>query len=260
MKKNKNLIVAPLSEDQRIKSNIQFIHELCKKRYPGAATVFWGGSTSCHQETTTSDLDIVIIFHHLPQAYREAFVNDGRLIDAFIHDKETLNYFFEKIDAPSYMPALPNMIYTGIEIPSETSLGKTIKNLAQDLLKKGPEISKSMLDYRRFLITDLLDDLKGTSDKYEFLSISSSLHKNLCEFYLLSHHQWIGEGKMLIKMLRDFNPEICDHIYQQYQAAITKFQYEPMEKVTQKLLKSYGGLLWDGFRLDAPKKWRKNAR
>jgi hypothetical protein len=244
-------------DDTYIQSHIKWIHELIQKRYPHAKTAFWAGSTSCNPEMPGSDFDIVIVFEKLPNAHREAFIHEGKLIDAFIHDIETMNYFFDEVDSPSHAPALPHMIYSGIEIPKESSFGEALKKKARLLLEKGPSISDSSLQYRRFLITDLLDDLKNTSDSHEFLTTCSCLHQALCEFYLLAHQQWIGKGKMLIKLLRDFNPHFEKEIQSDYYCAIKNFQSEPMEKFTQKLLDSYGGMLWDGFLLKAPSEWRK---
>ncbi|PPE03066.1 Aminoglycoside N(6')-acetyltransferase type 1 [Holospora curviuscula] len=53
------------------------IQKLIKERYVDAKTVFWAGSVAANQGTDSSDLDLVIVFESLPNAYREAFIYDG---------------------------------------------------------------------------------------------------------------------------------------------------------------------------------------
>jgi hypothetical protein len=43
----------------------------------------------------TSDLDIVVVFDTLPNAYREAFTFGGWPVETFVHDPTTLRDFFE---------------------------------------------------------------------------------------------------------------------------------------------------------------------
>ena len=72
------------------------LEKLMKERYQNALAIFWAGSVSNEQGTDGSDLDLVIVYEKLPNAYREAFIYDGWPIDAFIHDLDTLRYFFEE--------------------------------------------------------------------------------------------------------------------------------------------------------------------
>ena len=52
------------------------IQKLIKERYPDAKAVFWAGSVAVNQGTSESDLDLIIVYESLPNAYREAFVYD----------------------------------------------------------------------------------------------------------------------------------------------------------------------------------------
>ena len=72
------------------------IQQLIHERYAEARAVFRAGSVSRGEGTESSDLDLVIIYAKLPNAYREAFVYEGWSIDAFVHDRESIRYFFEE--------------------------------------------------------------------------------------------------------------------------------------------------------------------
>jgi hypothetical protein len=75
---------------------LKTIQKLIQERYSDVKAVFWAGSVSQSQGTNASVLDLVIVFDSIPNAYREAFIYDGWPIDAFIHDPDTLRFFFEE--------------------------------------------------------------------------------------------------------------------------------------------------------------------
>lgn len=77
---------------------IDIIKRLCNEKYKTANVIYWAGSVTTGNHTSRSDLDLVIVFDHVTNAYREAFAYEGWKIDAFIHDIETLRYFFEEMD------------------------------------------------------------------------------------------------------------------------------------------------------------------
>lgn len=232
---------------------MQTINKLIQERYSNAKAVFLAGSVPQKQETATSDLDIVIIFDRLPNAYREAFLYEGWPIDAFIHDPETLLYFFERIDIPSFFPALPNMVANGIQVPQETPLGNKLQQKALQLLSIPLKVDLAALDTRRFLITDLIDDLRVVQNNHEEMAIIFRLYEKLAEFYLLAHNQWVGSGKQLAKRLTAFNAEIAKQF-----CSVFKQPHDTKKIIAfaEDILKPHGGLLWDGFKSEAPKAYR----
>ena len=52
------------------------LKKLIGERYQGALAIFWAGSVSNGQGTEVSDLDLVIVYEKLPNAYR---INGVRL-------------------------------------------------------------------------------------------------------------------------------------------------------------------------------------
>ena len=98
------------------------IQKLIKERYVDAKAVFWAGSVAANQGTDSSDLDLVIVFESLPNAYRESFIYDGWPIDAFIHDLSTLRYFFEESRTGNGISGLSYMILNGREVTSPSAL------------------------------------------------------------------------------------------------------------------------------------------
>jgi hypothetical protein len=187
------------------------IQKLIKEHYPDAKAVFWAGSVSVDQETSASDLDLVIVFEEVAHAYREAFIYDGWPIDAFIHDLETLRYFCGRLEASDGKPALINMILRGREIlePNECSL--QTKNIAEQALSKGPDsLTQAQIDKERFLITDILDDIKFPKNKEEQITSAVHLFEPLLQFYFRAQKKWTASGKSLMRLFKQENPELAE--------------------------------------------------
>lgn len=73
----------------------QTVQKVFAEFYSTAEILFWAGSIARGETSSdTPDSDLVIVYKKLPHAYREAFIYEGWLIDAFVHDIQTLLYFF----------------------------------------------------------------------------------------------------------------------------------------------------------------------
>jgi len=153
------------------------------------------------------------------------------------------------------MLALPTMIAKGQEFPIKTNFGSQLQKEALKIIQSKPLISQEEIDRRRFQITDLLDDLKGLPDStHERLTVCFELHRQLAEFFLLSQGHWIGSGKSLIRILEATDAKMADRFFEVFKAQ----KQEAIESLVQDILKPEGGLLWVGFRSEAPSEFKKN--
>jgi hypothetical protein len=232
---------------------LETIENLIHQVYPAAKTVFWAGSVSKNQGTLWSDLDLVIVYENVPHAYREAFVYQGWCVDAFIHDPQTLDYFFEKLDKASRILALPTMVAQGIEVPVSTDFGNLLKFKAQEILNETPQVSLDEFNRRRFAITDHLQDLEDPKNTHEYMATLFELYKNLAEFYLLSNKCWLGGGKQLVRALEECDPQIAKEFLENF---TPPWNIQNIKNLAHKILSPRGGLLWDGFKSNAPLEWR----
>lgn len=57
-------------------------------------------------------------------------------LEAFVHDPETRNYFFFEVDRPSGIPALPQMVLEGIEIPHSSCIAAGEPRALREVLPK----------------------------------------------------------------------------------------------------------------------------
>jgi len=230
------------------------IHKLVHEHYANAKAIFWAGSVSQGQGTSASDLDLVIVFDAIPNAYREAFVYDGWPIDAFIHDMDTLRYFYEESRTGNGISGLIHMILNGREVMDSSAFSENIKELSQKILNAGPAIwDKEQIDKERFLITDVLDDIKYPAGRDEQIASTAWLFEALGQFYFRSQNKWCASGKSLMRYLKNDNPDLALEFNQSFERLFQTGEIAGLESVVQKILTPYGGLLWDGFRSDAPK-------
>ena len=100
------------------------------QRYAHAEITFLAGSLVRGEGTSTSDLDLVVVFKTLPEAYRESFRFGHWPVEAFVHDPQTLAYFFHKVDKPSGVPSLPTMVSEGIEIPQSSEFSRALTRIS----------------------------------------------------------------------------------------------------------------------------------
>lgn len=234
------------------------IQKLIKERYVNAKAVFWAGSVAANQGASTSDLDLVIVYERVPNAYREAFTYDGWPIDAFIHDLETLRYFCGRLEASDGKPALINMILHGQEILTQNSVSIEAKVIAAEALANGPDAwNQAQIDKERFLITDILDDIKSPKNKEEQIISAVHLFEPLLQFYFRAATKWTASGKSLMRLFKQENPELAEEWTAAFEILIQTGDASSIENAVTKILEPYGGYLWDGFRSDAPAEWKE---
>jgi hypothetical protein len=100
---------------------------------------FVAGSFNRGEATMFSDIDLVVIFQKLDNAWRESFVFDDWPVEVFTHDSETLRYFFRD-DARRGVPMLSAMVLEGPVVPAGHRMANEIKGMAQQALSdKAPQ-------------------------------------------------------------------------------------------------------------------------
>ena len=233
---------------------LKTVQKLIRERYVDAKAVFWAGSVSQGKGTNASDLDLVIVFDSIPQAYREAYVFDEWPIDAFIHDMDTLRYFFEESRIGNGIPGLISMMVNGTEVTKESLFSENIKLLAKEISEKGPIAwDKEQIDKERFLITDVLDDIKHPVSREEQIASATWLYEALSQFYFRSKKQWCASGKSIVRYLKNEDPQLALEFTQSFDKLFQTGETIDLEKLTEKILMPFGGLFWNGFQSYAPK-------
>ena len=229
---------------------------ILKEKYPNALFAFVGGSFNRGEATLYSDIDLVVIFQTLDHAWRESFVFEDWPVEAFVHDPETLRYFFQEVDAKSAVLSLPAMVMEGPVVPCTHPMAVELKALAQGVLNGQPALwDLDTLDSKRYRITDLIDDLRDPRTDLEAAATIGILHEELGDFYFRSKGWWSASKKHIPRRLAAVDPALA---LRWNEAFIEAWRGQPDKVVllAHDILTPCGGFLFAGYRRNAPPAWR----
>jgi hypothetical protein len=231
---------------------------ICSQRYPDAAVAFAAGSLMRGEGTPYSDLDLVVVYSALPAAYRESFRFQGLPVEVFVHDPETLEYCFVEMDVASGIPALPHMVMEGQEVLRATDLSRQLKARAAALIDAGPPpLDAEGERRRRYMLSALLDDLRGWQSTEELMACGARLFEELADYHLRARGCWSARGKSIPAVLRRADAALCTRYCGAFESLFRESQISPVVRLAEELLEPHGGLLFEGYRSDTPKGWRK---
>jgi hypothetical protein len=231
---------------------IEVAAEILATKYPHALLGFVAGSFNRGEETAYSDIDLVVIFDRLEHGWRESFTFGGWPVEAFVHDPETISAFLED-DAIEGEPCLATMIVEGPIIPQDHPLVASLKTQARQFLDNGPPVWDSQkLDSKRYAITDVLDDLRDVRNKIEAAALIGALHEQLAEFYFRANGLWSASYKQIPRKLEKADPKLAQKWNEAFLGAWAG-DTNHLIRFAEDLMAQNGGLLFDGYRSDAPK-------
>lgn len=235
---------------------VETARRILKTKHPQAEVAFVAGSIVRGEETQFSDIDLVIVYSKTEFPYRESFLFDSWPVEAFVHDPDTVNYFFEKVDGQSGDISLPSMILDGHMIPERSLLGSRLKERAGEFVAQGPPAwSVRDLENARYAITDLVDDIRGYRNLIELFATLGALHESLANFHFRANLQWSASRKHIPRRLQKQQPQFAVEWNQAFRAAYGG-EVSQLIHLTERILAPFGGFYFDGYRRDAPKEWR----
>ena len=216
---------------------------LVAERFPTALASFLGGGVLSARRTATSDLDIVVVLDGPPAPFRESLRWRRWPVELFVHDQASLATFFAR-DTARRKPNLARMIADGVTLTDRDGTAGRIRKRARRVVTAGPPaLSPAELDWRRYGLTDLLEDLAGSTDAGETQVIGWHVFVQAAELALLQSGRWLGGGKWLLRELRAADPALADALL----AAVGS--PARLTGVADEVLSRCGGRLWEGFRM-----------
>lgn len=227
--------------------------QLLAEKFPTAKCAFIAGSITRGEGTSTSDIDLVIVYDPavLPIAYRDSMLYHDWPIEMFVQNENSLAYFWEK-DIESGCPILVNMVAEGLPIPENDLYALLLKEKAQKIIDQGSLLlSEEDILKRRYMITDNLDDILAYKNTAELYGALGWLYQELADFYLRANQKWSGRAKSISRAIKQAFPELLP----EYEAAFREGfagNVQAVEALTDKLLAPFGGRYWAGWRQEAP--------
>lgn len=219
---------------------------LVRERFAGARAAFLAGSVLTGRRTPNSDLDIVVLLDGPPAPYRENLVFHGWPVELFVQTETAWREFADRETTTRRSPLL-SMCSEGLLLMDADGLGASLQAEARERWATGPApLSDRERDYQRYLLTDLLDDLRGCSDPAERLYLVSHMLQRASELALLVGGDWLGGGKWLSRRLATADPALHRALAEGATQAIAGHPSAFAVVVTE-VLDRAGGPLWDGF-------------
>jgi len=228
-------------------------------RWPDTRVAIIGGSTARGETTPTSDIDLLLLFDHVDQAWRDTLKVDGQTVELFAHDAATFDYFCRRIDAPTGRMPLAAMVMDGASVLPEVPLLRWLRQHAEALHAAGPPaLTPETLARRRYAITNLLEDVTDSTAPDETLAIAAALYLELADFALRAAGAWSGGGRHLARRLRATSPALAATLTDAIGTVLTQPAAAKLAfgRAVHEVLAPHGGLLLEGFRLEAPAAWR----
>ena len=221
-------------------------------RFPDALAAVLGGSAATDRRTPLSDLDVVVIVDGPPAPFRETTEHGGWVVELFCNTVESFTTFVERETAARRSPLL-HMVGEGVPLLDRDGVGRRLREEASARLLAGPPpLSAAELEDRRYLITDLLDDLEGSSDHAESIFIATRLLTMVSELVLAVEGRWQARGKWLARRLRAADPQTCEDLVRGYRLLVSDGDAGPLHQVASAVLDGAGGRMLTGYRRGAP--------
>ncbi|MFJ4224791.1 hypothetical protein [Microbacterium sp. NPDC089695] len=177
-------------------------------RYPRAAIAIVAGSTGRGERTASSDIDLLLlgddIFDGDAQSEASTHVVDGEVFEIFAYTHRGFDEWARR-SVEQHRPVIVHMLLEGLTIRDDGQT-ETLRARWRPVIDAGPTLSDADSRFRRYVITDVLDDLRDATDPLERRVEASLLFERTAELMLLDAGQWIAAGKWLPRRLREFDP------------------------------------------------------
>lgn len=224
---------------------IDVARALVAERFPEAVAAFLTGSVVTPMRTDTSDLDIVVVRTDGSVVFRESVIFQDWPVELFVHTAESLHIFRGR-EAQKRLATLDRMIAMGVPIAGDAALCDDLQVAAREYVERGPQDAPDV-EFKRYYVTDLLDDLAGSRNESETLMIAHTLYRNTLELLLLGANAWAAGGKWLVRAADDIDATLTRDLDAALRELITLDNAQPLVDVVDRVLDRFGGRLWAGY-------------
>lgn len=227
---------------------VEAARALVEERFPECLAAFVGGSVIAGRGTPTSDLDIVVITTREEAPYRESLMFGGWPVELFVHTIESYKWYFAS-DAKQRTPTLARMCLDSVILVNRDGVADAVRQEARQLIEGGPApLTGPELEFRRYMLTDLLDDFTGSARPEETVFIAASLLESSIDLVLAVNRRWSGKGKWVARALDAFDPALTHEAVDAIRALHHSQSRDALARFATRALDAAGGRLFEGFR------------
>jgi len=228
-----------------------------ERHYPDFLCAFIAGSLVRGEGTSASDIDVVVMMpESTAQVHRRSVFEEGWPVELFVQTPRAQDYFMH-MDRKRGMPVIMDMVATGLALPGESPFVQARRVKAKAMLAGGPPpLRTEDLEDRRYVLTDLVDDLDPARGSLELLGILTPLYQRTGDLLLRGRGKWSGEGKVLGRLVRAADPALGAALEVAFRKAFLG-DTGPVVTLVHGVLEEFGGRCFAGYRREAPPAWRE---
>lgn len=185
--------------------------------FPNADIAVVGGSTARGERTATSDLDLLLLGEDLFDAFDDdrtglasTYEFEGEVIEVFAYTRAGFDEWAGRGIA-EHRPVIVHLLVEG-EVLRGGDRADELRRAWGAVLDTGPAVTDHELMMRRYVITDVLDDLRDATDPLERTVLAHILFQRTAELILLGARQWVATGKHLPRRLRALEPRRAESL------------------------------------------------
>jgi predicted nucleotidyltransferase len=184
-------------------SYVAVVERFVSRHFPRAGVAVLAGSTARGTRTSTSDIDLLLlgdeIFVDARTSMAATYRFEGEVFEVFAYTEEGFEAWANR-GFEQYRPVIVQMLIEGIAVRGAVEHEKYKHTWS-------PTIETAEATFRRYVITDLLDDYRDATAPAERHLLAALLYERTAELILLSNSRWIGAGKYLPRRLAEFDPD-----------------------------------------------------
>ena len=164
---------------------------LVAEMFPSAVAAWLGGSVVRGDATRRPTSTSPCCWPVEPAPYRHSLRYGDWPVELFVHTEESFEWFLAK-DLDRRQPSLARLVAESVLVTGEDVLGDRARGF---LAVGSPPLSAADLAAARYAITDLLDDLTGSTSEVETVGIATRLWEESLRLLLTGSGHWAGSGQ-----------------------------------------------------------------
>lgn len=224
---------------------LPIVERFIAAHFPRATVAVVAGSTARGTRTRTSDIDLLLIgdsiFDDDRTSLAGGFDFEGEFFEVFAYTFDGYAQWADR-GVAQHRPVIVHMLVEGIEVRGGAA-AQHLRQRWKRVLVDGPRPDAHELDFRRYMITDQLDDLRDARDPLERRVIAGLLFERTAELMLLAAGQWIGAGKYLPRRLREWSAARTDALA----TPLLQGDFDDFADQVERELAAAGGRVQAGF-------------
>ncbi|MFZ3415004.1 nucleotidyltransferase domain-containing protein [Arthrobacter sp. 3Tela_A] len=223
---------------------IKIARSYVEEMHGGAEASILGGSVASGCVTSTSDLDVAILYRGGAN-YAETVRHQGWIVEAFIHTPKSLAFWYEK-ERSIRCAVLGDICARGLLL-TDRGPGIQWQEDARHYMRQGPlPLTDAERDLRRYDLSCSLDDLLGSNSRSETFAIASNVFRQSAELLLLGHQKWLGNGKWIVRRLEQLPTDEAALGLLSW-ADSPDYDTQRLAGIAEAVLEQNGGYIMEGF-------------